>query len=600
MSAERAREGPGPGGEGGRLRRAFVVPTLVYPLWHLAAPDDATDPWIAWWLVGCSFPAVALLSRRVAFVERNLLACFLLCSWLVTLQLYVLAFVNDMHPFYAVGSVAAALATLLFISRIPDLVAYSAFLFLLGAGLFLLEPDVRKLAYWGGVLPVAAGAYHRLALQLSAARITREHEVALERRVAERTAELSETNRRLRTAMEQGERLERELRFSQKLEAVGRLAGGVAHEFNNLLTTIRVFADLLRESLPPGSPLLQEVGPIQRASRQASELTQRLLAFSRRSESKTTLLDLPEAIATARPVLERLLGEDAELVCRLDARSQTIRANHDELEQVLVNLALNARDAMPGGGTLTLETRVLGAAEVPEPGGAEASGPEAYVLLAATDTGVGMDAETQAHVFDPFFTRKEPGAGTGLGLCMVYGVVTRAGGLVRVRSEPGRGARFELYWPRERGQRVGLEAREPRPEPGNRSGRILVVEDQRDLRTALERVLRAGGYTVVEAESAKVALEIAARDRAFDLVVTDAVMPQMNGLELVEALRAMRPETRILLISGYLNHPSLRSARLPAGIALLEKPFSLDELASTVAAVLEAPGPARASSPVPA
>jgi nitrogen-specific signal transduction histidine kinase/ActR/RegA family two-component response regulator len=418
--------------------------------------------------------------------------------------------------------------------------------------------------------------------------------------VAERTAELSETNRRLQSAMEQGERLEKELRFSQRLEAVGRLAGGVAHEFNNLLTTIRVFADLLRESLPPGSALLREVGYIQRASHQAAQLTQRLLAFSRRSEGKTELLDLPEAIAIARPVLERLLGEDAELVCRLEARSQTIRANYAELEQVLVNLALNARDAMPGGGTLTLETRVLSAAEVPALGGSESSGSEEYVLLASTDTGVGMDAETQAHAFDPFFTRKDPGAGTGLGLSMVYGVVTRAGGHVRLRSEPGKGARFELYWPRERGERVAQEARGPRPEHSPRGGRILVVEDQRDLRTALDRVLRASGYTVVEAESAKVALEIAARDHDFDLVVTDAVMPQMNGLELVEALRAMRPETRFLLISGYLNHPSLRSAGLPAGITLLAKPFSLDELAATVAAVLEAPEPARANSPGPA
>jgi signal transduction histidine kinase/ActR/RegA family two-component response regulator len=592
MSADRAREGPGPGGESARLRRAFVVPTLVYPLWHLAAPRDATDPWIAWWLVAGSFSAVALLSRRVAFVERNLFACFLLCSWLVTLQLYVLAFVNDMRPFYAVGSVAAALATLLFIPTIPNLLAYSAFLFVLGGVLFLLEPDGRKLAYWGGVLPVAAGSYHRLALQLSAARITREHEAALERRVAERTAELSETNRRLVSEMEQRERLERELRFSQRLEAVGRLAGGVAHEFNNLLTTIRVFADLLRRSLPPGSPSLQEVGHIQRASRQASELTQRLLAFSRRSESKATLLDLPEAIAAARPVLE--------LVCRLDARPQTIRANHGELEQVLLNLALNARDAMPGGGTLTLETRVLRASELPELEGAAPSGPEEYVLLAATDTGEGMDAETQAHAFDPFFTRKAPGAGTGLGLSMVYGVVRRAGGCVRLLSEPGRGARFELYWPRERGARAALEAHEPRPEPGGRGGRILVVEDQRDLRTALDRVLRAGGYTVVEVESAKAALEVAAREPGFDLVVTDAVMPRMNGLELIEALRAVRPETRILLVSGYLNHPSLRRAPLPAGITLLEKPFSLDELVSTVAAVLEAPPPAPARSPAPA
>src|SRR5262245_2030405 len=594
MPEVRARIEPGIGGDGARLRRAFVIPTLVYPLWHLAAPDDAADPWIAWWLVAGWFPLVALLSYRVRFVERNLLACFLVGSWLVTFQLYVLAFANDMRPFYAVGSMAAALATLLFIPTIPNLLAYSAFLLVLGGVLFLLEPDARKLAYWGGVLPVAAGAYHRLAMQLSAARIHREHEEALERRVAERTLELSEANQRLRDEMEQRERLEPELRFAQKLEAVGRLAGGVAHEFNNLLTTIRVCSELLRQSMPPEPKLLEEIDHIQRAGRQASELTQGLLSFSRRDESKASPLELSEAIARARPILERLLGEDAELVCRFDPRPQTIRASYDEIEQVLVNLALNARDAMPTGGTFTLETRVLAGAELREISGQEPAAEE-YVLLAATDTGVGMDEETQAHAFDPFFTRKEPGAGTGLGLPTVYGVVTRAGGQVRVWSEPGRGARFELYWPRELGKRVGPEPLEPRREPADRGGRILVVEDQADLRTAIDRALRACGFTVVEAESATAALEIVARDPELELVVTDAVMPKMNGLELIEALRATRPEVRILLVSGYLNHPSLRNAPLPAGITLLEKPFSLEELASTVSAILEAPAPERAA-----
>jgi nitrogen-specific signal transduction histidine kinase/CheY-like chemotaxis protein len=417
--------------------------------------------------------------------------------------------------------------------------------------------------------------------------------------VAERTLELSEANLRLRDEMAQRERLERELRFAQKLEAVGRLAGGVAHEFNNLLTTVRVCSELLRRSMPPEPRLIEEIDHIQRASRQASELTQGLLTFSRRDESKASPLELTEAIARARPILEHLLGEDAQLVCRLAPRPQTIRASYDEVEQVLVNLALNARDAMPAGGTFTLETRVLAGSELRELCGRE-PGAEEYVLLAATDTGVGMDAETQAHAFDPFFTRKEPGAGTGLGLPTVYGVVTRAGGQVRVWSEPGRGARFELYWPRELGKRVGPEALEPIPERGGRGGRILVVEDQTDLRTALDRALRASGFAVVGVESAKAALETVARDPAFELVVTDAVMPQMNGLELIEALRATLPEARILLISGYMNHPSLRSAPLPPGITLLEKPFSLEELASTVAAILDAPEPEGPSSPSPA
>ena len=573
------------------LRKTFISTTAIYPLWHLAAPAGATDPWLAWWLVAASFLAVGLVSLRVAFVERNLLTCFHLCAWLITLHMFLLAFLNDMYPFYAVGSVMAVLSTLFFIRTIPNLVAYSGFVFALGAVLFALAPDGRKLAYWGGILPVSAGCWLRLAIQRSRERVAAEQQQLLERRVAERTAELSQANRRLEAEIKERERVEADLRFSQQLEALGRLAGGVAHDFNNLLTTIGVYAELLIGSLPEGDPIRKDAAQIQKASRQASALTQQLLAFAHRREVERKVIDVRETIEQAKSMLEHLLGEDTELVCRLAATPQPIRANPDELEQVLINLALNARDAMPEGGVFTIETRVLRREEL-GPSELFAAKAAEYVLLAVTDTGVGMDRETRELVFEPFFTRKDVGEGTGLGLSMVYGVVTHAGGRIRVLSEPGRGARFELLWPLDRRAPAELAVPEiGRLAPG-RGARILLVEDESGLRSALQRVLRDSGYGVVGAENAEVALEIAAKDEPFDLVVTDVVMPRMSGLELIEALRTTRPDTRILLVSGYLNHPSLRDQGLPLGVSLLRKPFASSDLTGKVREVLDAAPPA--------
>jgi len=408
--------------------------------------------------------------------------------------------------------------------------------------------------------------------------------------VAERTEALSDANRRLRQEMEQRERLEGELRFSQKLEAVGRLAGGVAHDFNNLLTTIAIYADLLLAALPEDSPLRSDVAQIQKAGRQASTLTQQLLTFSRRREVETQLLDVKETVERTLKVIDHLLGEDTELVFRHDDARQTVRANADQLEQVLINLALNARDAMPGGGTFRIETRLLRRDEVPAGERGSDLGAEQFVLLAVTDTGVGMDAETRARAFDPFFTRKQVNEGTGLGLSLVYGVVKQAGGRVRLLSEPGRGTRVEIYWPR--AAETAADPCDERAAPPARGGaeRILLVEDDGDLRLSLERVLRSVGYRVTGAENAEAALAAARRDD-FDLVVSDVVMPRMSGFDLIEKLSAARPDLRALLVSGQLNHPSLREHALPPGITLLSKPFSVDDLTSRVREILDGRAP---------
>jgi CheY-like chemotaxis protein len=304
---------------------------------------------------------------------------------------------------------------------------------------------------------------------------------------------------------------------------------------------------------------------------------------------ETRILDLGEVVAHARPVLERLLGEDTEISCDLDPAPQAIRANADQLEQVLINLALNARDAMPEGGSFRIETRVVRRGELASPELAEILDADEFVMLAVTDSGIGMDSETRARAFDPFFSRKPIDEGTGLGLSLVYGVVKHAGGDVRVLSEPGRGARFELYWPRVR------EAAEP-CDPAGALGvaprgaeRILLVEDDADLRRALADVLDRSGYSVVGAGSAEAALELVAAGE-FDLVVSDVVMPRVHGFELMARLRKAHPSLRLLLISGQLNHPSLRVGELPPGIRLLRKPFEMTDLAATVREVLDAPG----------
>jgi signal transduction histidine kinase len=567
----------------------YLVPTLIYPLWHLAAPRDARDPWLVWWLVGASFLAVAAGARAIPAVARRARELFAACTALVTLHLFSLASLNDMQPFYAVGSSLAVATASFSIRTTRVLIAYVAFAAGLGVLLYAAAPDPRKLAYWGGMLPVAAFAYSRLSAQIAAAALARENQERLEQRVEERTAELEEANRRLRREMEQRVRLEEELRLSQKLEALGRLAGGVAHDFNNLLTTIRLYAQLLREGLPARSDLHDEIDQIQKAGRQASDLTQQLLAFSRRGDVETELLDLDEVIAESASILRHLLGEDVRMLCRLDeSRAPVIRAARSQVEQVLVNLVLNARDAMPEGGCLTLETSILGRGELRARELPESLDAEAYVLLEVSDTGVGMDPETRARAFDPFFTRKQVGRGTGLGLSIVYGILNHGGGHVRVQSEPGKGARFELLWPWVDERPAPRSGAAARAEPARRAARILLVEDEEDLRRVLGRVLARCGYTVVDAADAESALEIASRDPApIHLVVSDVVMPRMSGLELFERLAALRPDARVLLISGHLDHPSLRAREIPAHIPLLHKPFDADALIESVRKVLD-------------
>ncbi|MEW6364693.1 MAG: CHASE domain-containing protein [Acidobacteriota bacterium] len=381
--------------------------------------------------------------------------------------------------------------------------------------------------------------------------------------------------------------LEERLRLSQKLEAIGRLAGGVAHDFNNLLTAILGYSGFLEETLGLNSPLLEEVAAIRKAGERAAALTRQLLAFSRKQVLAPEVLDLNAVVTDLEKMLRRVIGEDIEVALVLGRDLGRVKADPGQLEQVIMNLAVNARDAMPNGGKLIIQTRNADLdrnfARTHSP-----TEPGSYVLISVSDTGIGMDRDTQSHIFEPFFTTKEKGVGTGLGLATVYGIVKQSGGYIWVASEPGRGSTFDIYLPR-----LWVEASGPRapatvrarPEPAG--GTILLVEDEDDVRRLVGSILDARGYTVISAGGAQAALDLlASQSRAVNLLLTDLVMPGMNGVDLAARVRALRPGIRILYMSGYTEDNLLRRGISESGLPLLDKPFTAEKLVSQVLAVL--------------
>lgn len=382
-------------------------------------------------------------------------------------------------------------------------------------------------------------------------------------------------------------KLEEQLRQAQKMESIGRLAGGVAHDFNNLLTVIHGYCALMQEQIPTGDPLMEDLGQIQRASERASSLTRQLLAFSRQQVLAPTVLDLNELIANLQKMLGRLIGEDITLETALQPELWPIIADPGQIEQVIMNLVVNARDAMPTGGKLTLETDNV----YIDPDYAQIHieipvGP--CVLLTITDTGYGIDRTTQAHIFEPFFTTKEQGKGTGLGLATVYGIVKQSGGHVTVHSEPGQGATFKIYLPAS--DRAVTTLPPPPAQTANSPSTetILLVEDDELVCNLAQRALQGKGYTVLEAGSGEAALTLVEQHQGeIDLLLTDVVMPQMSGRELAERLKALYPHMKVLFISGYTTDTVLRHGLLAAEIEFLPKPFSLGKLALKVREVLE-------------
>jgi PAS domain S-box-containing protein len=379
--------------------------------------------------------------------------------------------------------------------------------------------------------------------------------------------------------------LEEQLRQGQRLEAIGRLAGGIAHDFNNLLTVIGGYAEaLLDEGVPGGEHELREIAA---AADRATVLTRQLLAFSRRQVLKPRVLSVNAVIGGITPMLGRLIGEDVELETSLDSAAGPVLADPSQLEQVLVNLVVNARDAMPSGGQLTIETSsvVLDADYVAHH--SEAT-PGPHTVIAVSDTGTGMDADTVARIFEPFFTTKPVGEGTGLGLASVYGIVKQSGGSIWVYSELGRGTTFKIYLP-VAAQPVSGDAAVELPAAPTGSETVLVVEDEPALRTLVAQMLESKGYTVVTADSADDALELA-QSEVVDLVLTDLVMPRISGRDLADRIRESRPGAKVLFMSGYADEAVVRNGALQKGAAFVEKPFSANDLARRVREVLDRPG----------
>ncbi|HEX9849256.1 hybrid sensor histidine kinase/response regulator [Candidatus Deferrimicrobium sp.] len=382
-------------------------------------------------------------------------------------------------------------------------------------------------------------------------------------------------------------KLEERLRQSQKMESVGRLAGGIAHDFNNLLTVITGYSELMLSQLEERSPLVKEVEEIKRAGERASSLTQQLLAFSRRQVLQPRVIDLNEVVSRVEKMLRRLIGEDVELRTVPGAGLWSVKADPGQIEQVLVNLVVNARDAMPGGGVLTIETGNVFLDEEYSLGHLPAQSGH-YVMLAVSDTGVGMDERTKSQVFEPFFTTKESGKGTGLGLSTVYGIVKQSGGYIWVYSEPGKGSTFKVYIPRTEEREDGPRKAVPPVEDLRGEKTVLIVEDEESILKLSCAVLGGYGYAVLAARGGEDGLRIAGKHEGeISLLLTDVVMPGMGGRELYERILQQRPKIKVLYMSGYTDKAIVRRGVLDPGTSFLQKPFSPISLARKVKEVLE-------------
>ena len=382
-------------------------------------------------------------------------------------------------------------------------------------------------------------------------------------------------------------KLESDLRQAQKMDAIGRLAGGVAHDFNNLLLVISAYAELMLDSLAEQDPLRRNVAEIMTASRRAADLTRQLLAFGRKQVQLLQVLDLNTVVGEITAMLPRLIGEDIELVFAPAHDLGKVKADPVQIEQVVMNLAANARDAMPGGGTLTIETATVLVDEsyvqrhsiVP---------PGDYVLLTVADSGEGIAAEHLPHIFEPFYTTKEKGKGTGLGLATVYGIVKQNGGFVWVYSEPRLGTTFKIYLPRVQSLSSEVRILKPAEEYPRGCETLLLVEDETSVRQASRTFLIRDGYNVLEAKDGEEALRVSQHHRGpIQLMITDVVMPRMGGPQLAERLADERPDMRVLFVSGYAENTVLQHGKVDVNTRFLQKPFSLKTLARKVREVLE-------------
>ena len=386
-----------------------------------------------------------------------------------------------------------------------------------------------------------------------------------------------QANLEMQAEMRRRQEVEQQLLHAQKMEAVGRLAGGVAHDFNNLLTAIGGYAELIRASVEDNAVLTDYANTLLEAAGRAGALTGQLLALSRRQANHPCTFHLNEAVRQISRMLQRIIGEDVALATDLGPDLACIYADRFQVDQVILNLAVNARDAMPRGGRLAIGTANARLAGGAVPGLAAGD----YVLLTVSDNGVGMEPATKARIFEPFFTTKPEGKGTGLGLPIVYGIVTQSGGGIVVDSEPGQGTQFRIYLPAHAAEDTGPDT-PVRVAAAGAGARILIVEDDRTLRLFAAEVLRKAGYTVLEARTPAEALRIARAGVGIDLLLSDVVMPGLNGPEMAERIRAALPAMRLLFMSGYSDAQTIQEGVLDRGIPFLPKPFTAAVLLARV------------------
>jgi signal transduction histidine kinase/ActR/RegA family two-component response regulator len=392
----------------------------------------------------------------------------------------------------------------------------------------------------------------------------------------------------LRHWYEEAKRRDDELRQTQKLEAIGQLAGGVAHDFNNLLTAIKGYGELVLEAMPTGDPRCDDIDAILQAADRAASLTRQLLAFSRRQVVTPRVISLGRVVAETEKILRRLIGEDITLTMSIDLGTGLVKADPNQMEQVLLNLAVNARDAMPQGGTIRMAVTNVVFRDAPDERH-RVLPPGHYARLSVTDTGCGMPAEVVSHIFEPFFTTKEEGKGTGLGLATVYGIVNQAGGTIDIETEVNHGTAFHVYLPQTTEAETAANA-EPSTGDVDRRGTetILLVEDELRVETLIANALRQAGYSVLEAANGDEALALSyAHATSIDLLLTDVVMPGMNGRELAERLKLTRRETRVLYMSGYSDDAILRHGLKTASVHFIQKPFSMKALAAKIRETLK-------------
>lgn len=387
----------------------------------------------------------------------------------------------------------------------------------------------------------------------------------------------------------QRKKLENQLQQAQKMEAVGMLAGGVAHDFNNILTVISGYADVLLETIDTSDPAYSDLTEISRAAARGSSVTRQLLTFSRQEVTEPRSLNLNDVVSNIDKLLHRVIGANIELRLKLDQDIWNIKADPGHIEQMIVNLAINARDAMPEGGLLRIETAMIDVDEVTARKRLPVREPGRYAMLTVSDTGEGISKDVLPHVFEPFYTTKGVGKGSGLGLAMVYGVVEQSGGTIWVHSEPGMGASFDIYFPVEdRGSASDNEQPPVAVEKG--SERLLLVEDEVSVREYAARVLRSWGYEVFEAGSGREALEvIVGLEPGIDLLVTDVIMPGMTGPELADRLLERRPDLPVVYMSGYTRDSVIRRGVKDGDMRFLQKPFGATELVARIRDVLDEP-----------